>query len=184
MNIVGDLLFDITKIREKAWKLIISIKANVKSIEDTTNSAVEMTNGYLDMRRGPVDSRGKAINEFLAQVGQAFEDLEHNGEEQYMQLSAMVNTTVIDDPWREVLGRNWRILGGLFMLFILEVISRAVESKVFKEYIEELTRAEQTTREIRKAIVSVASLGSCVYKSSRATWGMDEGFILGVYHLF
>ena len=101
---MGDLLFDITKNREKAWKLVISIKADVKSIEDTTNSAVEMINGYLDMRRGPVDSRGKTINEFLAQVGQAFEDLEHNAEEQYMQLSAMVNTTVIDDLWREVLG--------------------------------------------------------------------------------
>jgi len=49
-----------------------------------------------------------------------------------------------------------------------------------KEYIEELTRAEQTMRETRKAIVNVASLGSCIYNSSRATWGMDEGFILGV----
>jgi len=66
------------------------------------------------------------------------------------------------------------------MFIIMEVISRAVESKVFKEYIEELTRAEQTTREIRKAIVNVASLGSCVYHSRRATWGMDEGVILGV----
>jgi len=69
------------------------------------------------------------------------------------------------------------------MFIIMEVISRAVESKVFKEYIEELTRAEQTTCEIRKAIVNVASLGSCVYHSRRATWGMDEGVILGVCHL-
>jgi len=70
------------------------------------------------------------------------------------------------------------------MFIAMEVISRAVESKVFKEYIEELTRAEQTMREIRKAIVNVASLGSSVYNSSRATWGMDEGFILIVCHLF
>ena len=99
---MGGLLFDFTKSREKAWKLAISI-ADVKSIEDATNSAIEMINGYLYVRRGPADSRGKTINEFLAQVGQAFEDLERNAEEQYMQLSATVDTTVIDDPRREVL---------------------------------------------------------------------------------
>jgi len=49
MNIMGDLLFDVTKSREKARKLAISIEANMKSIEDATNSAIEMINGYLDV---------------------------------------------------------------------------------------------------------------------------------------
>ncbi len=97
MNFVGDLLFDISESRGKAQNLAISIAADVRSIEDSTNSAIETINGYLDVRRGPVDSRGKTTNEFLSEVRQAFEDLQHNAEEKYTQLSTTVDTTVIDD---------------------------------------------------------------------------------------
>ena len=69
------------------------------------------------------------------------------------------------------------------MFIIMEITSRAVESKLLKQYIKELTRVEQTMREIRKAIANITSLGLLVYMSSQATWGMDEGFILGVCHL-
>ena len=97
MSLVGDWLFDISKSRERAQELVISLKADVKSIEDTTNSTIEMINEYLSVKRGPVDSREKSINEFLSEVRQAFEDLERNAEEQYKQFSATVGTTVIDD---------------------------------------------------------------------------------------
>ena len=210
MALVVDWLFDISKSREKARKLAISLEADVKSIEDTTNSTIETINEYLHVKRGPVDSRGKTINEFLSEVRQAFEDLERNAEEQYEQFSATVGTTVIDDlrhkvpefdlgnmakwMWRfenippvvacvlatisvgaiarkvtrylkETKWRSFSIAGGviggdlagLLVFFTVEVISCAIENKELKEYIEELTQAEQTMREIRKAIVNDAS---------------------------
>ena len=210
MSFVGDIFFNISESREKAQNLAISIAADVRSIEDATNSAIEMINGYLDVRRGPVDSRGKTINEFLSEVRQAYEDLEHNAQEQYTQLSATVDTTVIDDLRRSVPGfelgtmamwmrgfeevppkmacalaviafaaiakgvtrhlkeTTWRSLsiaggiiggalgGGLLVFLTVEAISCAIESKMLKEYIEELTQVERTMREIRRAIVNVA----------------------------
>ena len=210
MSFVGDLLFDISESRGKAQNLAISIAADVRSIEDATNSAIEATNGFLDVRRGPVDSRGKTINEFLSEVRQAFEDLEHNAEEQYTQFSATVDTTVIDDLRRNMAGfelgnmamwmrgfeeitpkmacalaviafaamvkgvtrhlkeTTWRSFsiasgiiggalgGGLLVFLTVEAISCAIESKMLKEHIEELTQVERTMREIRRAIVNVA----------------------------
>jgi len=38
---------------------------------------------------------GRRSTSFLAEAGQAFEDLERNAEEQYMQLSATVDTTAL-----------------------------------------------------------------------------------------
>jgi uncharacterized membrane protein len=210
MGIVGELLFDISKSREKAQKLAISIEADVRSIEDATNSTIEVINGYLYVKRGPVDSRGKTINEFLLEVREAFEDLKRNAEEQYMELLATVDTTGIDDlrykvlrpdlgnmaKWMQRLEKmppkilctlaataavaaitkevmvylremKWKsysfaggviggALGGPLVFIIMEIISRAVESKMLEKYIEELTQAEQTMRKIRKAIVGVA----------------------------
>ena len=214
MDLVGDWLFDISKSREKARKLAISLEANVKSIEDTTNSTIETINEYLSVKRGPVDSRGKSINEFLSEVRQAFEDLERNAEEQYKQFSATVGTTVIDDlrhkvpefdldnmakwMWRfekippvvacvlamisagaiarkvtrylkETKWASFSIaggvmggdLGGLLVVFTVEAISCAIENRVLKGYIEELTQAEQTMREIRKAIAKDANKLNC-----------------------
>jgi len=104
MVFVGDLLFDISDSRQRARGLAISIEADVRSIEDATNSAIEMMNGYLDVRREPVDSRGKTINDFLAEVRQAFEDLEYNATQQYTQISTTTNTTVIDNLRNEMRG--------------------------------------------------------------------------------
>ena len=102
MGFVGDLLFDISDSRQRAQGLAISVAADVRSIEDATNGAIEMINRFLDVKRELVDSRGKTINDFLAEVRQAFEDLENNAEEQYAQLATTVDTTVIDDLRNEM----------------------------------------------------------------------------------
>lgn len=207
MVFVGDLLFDISDSRQKAQGLAISVAADVRSIEDATNNAIEMINGFLDVRRGRVDSRGKTINDFLAEVRQAFEDLEHNATQQYTQLNTTTNTTVIDDLRNEIpefdlvnmnkwMGRfetippkvagslaliafgvvvkdftlslkatPWKSLtsgiidgglGALAVFSIVEAFCCAIEHKILNGYIEELTRAEQTMREIRIACVNVA----------------------------
>ena len=207
MEFMGDLLFDISDSRQRAQGLAFNIATDVKVIEDATNGAIDMINRYLDVRREHVDSRGKTINDFLAEVRQAFEDLEDNAEEQYTELAATVDTTVIDDLRNEMqrfdlgnmakwMGRfetippkvagslavitfgaivkgltrslkaaTWRSfsigiirsgLGGLLVFSIVETISCAIERKMLNRYIEELTQAEQTMREIRIAFGNVA----------------------------
>ena len=209
MAFMGDLLFDISYSRRRAWRLAVSIEGDVKSIEDATNSAIGMINGYLDVKRGPVDSRGKTINDFLAEVRQAFEDLEYNAKQKYRQLSTTIDTTIdttlIDDLREEMggvdfvnktkwMGRftrippklarhlaavyafaviveelmesmSWRAfaggiirggLGGVVVFSVTEALFCAIESKMLKGYIDELTGPAQTMGEIRKAFVRVA----------------------------
>ena len=209
MDLLGDLLFGISQSREKAQGLAISIAADVRSIEDATNTAIELINRFLVVKREPVDSRGKTINDFLADVRQAFEDLENNAEEQYTQLSTTIDTTAIDDLRNKMLGfdlgnmakwmgrfeaippkvacslaviafgaivkgltRSLKAtplkslcipgsiicggLGGLLVFSTVEAVSCAIERKMLNKYIGELTQAEQTMREIRKAFVNVA----------------------------
>ena len=214
---------------------MVSIESDVKSIEDATNSATEMINGYLDVRRGPVDSRGKTIDDFLAEVRQAFKDLEYNATQQYTQLSTTIgtttNTTVIDNLREEMRGfdlvnmtkwmdrfktippkvacclaavsafgiiveelmgsMSWRafaggiaggVLGGLVVFSVTEAFFCAIERKVLNGYIEGLTRAEQTMREIRKAFVRVADrlrFGLIAIQISLGNVGDGQPFYFG-----
>ena len=59
-------------------------------------------------------------------------------------------------PWSVPGGMICGGLGGLLVFSTVEAISCAIERKTLNKYITELTQAEQTMREIRKAFVNVA----------------------------
>jgi hypothetical protein len=105
MGIVSDLLYrDNPKRRETVQALADSIASDVKFIEKATNDTIERINKCLNVKRERVRSSGKTINEFLLEVRQAFEDLGHNAEEQYKELAATVDTTVIENLRRKIQG--------------------------------------------------------------------------------
>lgn len=105
MGFLSDLIYrENPKRRQQVQGLADSIAGEIRFIERTANDIIERVNKFLNVQRGPVRSSGKKIDEFLLEVRQAFEDLNRNAKEQYMQLSAKVDTTVIESVRQKVLG--------------------------------------------------------------------------------
>lgn len=105
MGFVSDLIHrENPQRRQQVQGLADSIAGEIKFIERTANDIIERVNKFLNVQRGPVSSDGKKIDRFLLEVRRAFEDLNRNAKEQYMQLSAKVDTTVVESVRQKVLG--------------------------------------------------------------------------------
>ena len=105
MSFVRDLIYpDNPRLRRRVQGLGDSIAGEIKFIERTANDIINRVNNFLNVQQGPVSSDGKQIGAFLLEVRQAFDDLSLKAKEQYRQLSARVNTTVIENIRRQVQG--------------------------------------------------------------------------------
>lgn len=165
MGFVSDLLYrDNPKRRETVQALADSIASDIKFIEKATNDTIERINKFLSVKREKVKSSGKTINEFLLEVRQAFEDLGRNAEEEYKQLSATVDTAVVDNVRRKVQG---------------------LDLKKMREAIRELEIAGVT---MGKAVAVVASLATTevtmhlertAWASASALGGLIAGAVAG-----
>ena len=241
MGFVSDLLYRKNpKRRQTVQALADSIGSDIKFIEKATNDTIERVNKFLDVKREKVKSNGKTINEFLLEVRQAFEDLGRNAEAQYRQLSATVDTAVVENVRRKVQGLDVRrmreaireleiagvtmgkavavvaslvttevtlhlertawasasglgglvsgALAGALVFVVFEAISGAVERAELERRIRELTKAEQTMRDNRVAIVNSAEqlyvaliVIELTYDATGAGKGLCSGYVLPQY---
>ena len=109
MGLLSDLLYpENPKLRQNVQDLADSIAGDIRFIEKATNDTIERINIFLDVKCDKVDSSGKTVDAFLLDVQRAFEQLGRNAEKQYKQLSATVDTTVIEKVRRNVLGFDLR----------------------------------------------------------------------------
>src|SRR5258706_5685360 len=148
MGFVSDLLYrNNPKRRETVQALADSIGSDIKFIEKATNDTIERINKFLKVKQEQVTARGKTINEFLLDVRQAFEQLGKNAEAQYRELSAKVDTELVERVRRKVQGLDLqKMREAIFELEIAGVtMGRAVAVVASLVTTEVTMHLEQTT---------------------------------------
>ena len=180
MGFVSDLLYrDNPKRRETVQALADSIGSDIKFIEKATNDTIERINKFLKVKQEQVTARGKTINEFLLEVRRAFEQLGKNAEGQYRELSARVDTELVERVRRKVQGLDLKKMreaileleiAGLTMSRAVAVVASLVTTEVTM-HLEQTTWASAS---VVGGFVAGAIAGTLVFVIFEAISGAVE----------
>jgi len=181
MGFVGDLIHRKNpERRQQVQGLADNIVGEIKFIERIANDIIEKVNRFLNMQQGPVSSNDKKIDAFLLEVRHAFDVLSRNAREQYTQLSANVDTTVIEGVRQTVLGLDLdRMREGVQELEFAGVTMKQavgiVTTLVMTSVMMDLERLVSVSVRSIGGLVAGSLAGAFVFAIWEAISGLAEG---------